>query len=90
MMEIKSAFRRKDGTYVVDNYHVCSKDVDPYGKYDIAEVEAYLAEHPEALVPEPKPPEPSVQEKAAMKALSDEASEVALDMAWLRQQRLKG
>ena len=36
--------KRNDGTYVVDHngspYHVCSKDADPHGIYDITEVAA--------------------------------------------------
>ena len=67
MIEIKQAYKRKDGTYVVDGYHVCPKSIDPHGKYDIAEVEAYITAHPEALIPEPLPPEPSAAELAARK-----------------------
>jgi len=61
-MEIKQAYKRADGTYVVDNYHVCPKSIDPYGKYDIEEVEAYLLNHPEALISEPVPPAPTQEE----------------------------
>ena len=64
-MDIAKAYKRKDGTYVVDGYHVCPKYIDPHGKYDIAEVEAYLAEHPEALIPEPVPPPPTEAELAS-------------------------
>lgn len=63
-MEIKQAYKRADGTYVIDGYHVCPKEIDPYGKYNIAEVESYLAKHPEALIPEPLPPEPTKEQKA--------------------------
>jgi hypothetical protein len=86
---IKEAYKRKDGTYVVDGYHVCPKEIDPIGKYDIAEVSAYLAEHPEALIPEPKPPEPSAEEKKARKDIDDEAKELELDKQWIRDQRKK-
>ena len=58
-------YSRKDGTFVVDGYHVCSKDIDPIGKYDIDELKAYLAEHPEAVKEEPVPPPPSYEELAA-------------------------
>jgi len=58
-------YSRKDGTFVVDGYHVCSKDIDPMGKYDIDELKAYLAEHPEAVKEEPVPPPPSHEELAA-------------------------
>ena len=63
-MKINQAYKRADGTYVVDGYHVCSKVVDPYGKYNLGEVENYLFAHPEALIPEPKPPEPNAEQKA--------------------------
>ena len=54
------------------------------------EVASYLAEHPEALVPEPEPPEPIAEQKAMVKAAKDEAKEWELDKAWLRAQRKKG
>ncbi len=52
-------YSRKDGTYVVDGYHVCPKSIDPIGKYDIEELKAYILDHPEAVQPEPLPPPPS-------------------------------
>lgn len=52
-------YSRKDGTFVVDGYHVCPKSIDPMGKYDIEELKSYLVDHPEALVPEPTPPAPT-------------------------------
>jgi hypothetical protein len=66
-----------------DGYEKSIPEEDP--RFD--EISAYLAEHPEALVPEPVPPEPSMEMKAMAKAASDEADEIALDMAWVREQR---
>ena len=51
---------RPDGTFVVfvnlsslhSGYHVCSKEVDPYNKYDLADVQAYVAAHPEKVYTE--------------------------------------
>jgi hypothetical protein len=83
-MEIKQAYKRKDGTYVVDDYHVCLKSVDPYGKYDIAEVEAYIIDHPEALIPEPVPPEPTEEELAARRVAEIIAELDRLDRASIR------
>jgi hypothetical protein len=80
-------YKQSDDSYIInDGMYQARLD----SAINIEMVKSYLAEHPEALVPEPMPPEPSVQEKAAMKAISDEAAEVDLDMTWLRQQRLKG
>jgi hypothetical protein len=49
--------KRSKTDYVVDcdsqgngGYNVVPKDIDPYNKYTIAQVEAYLAEHPEDLL----------------------------------------
>jgi hypothetical protein len=83
-MEIKQAYKRKDGTYVVDDYHVCPKSVDPYGKYDIAEVEAYLAEHPEALIDEPKPPKPTAEQIAQRERARIMAALDAIDRKAIR------
>lgn len=51
---------RPDGTFVVfvnlnslhSGYHVCSKEVDPYNKYDLSDVQAYVTEHPEKVYTE--------------------------------------
>lgn len=51
---------RPDGTFVVfvnlnslhSGYHVCSKEVDPYNKYDLSDVQAYVAAHPEKVYTE--------------------------------------
>lgn len=44
---------RNDGTFVVDGYHVVSKDIDPYNKYDIEEIKQYTKDHPEEVAKEP-------------------------------------
>jgi hypothetical protein len=88
-MKIKQAHRRLDGTYVVDNYHVCPKEKDPYGKYDIAEVEAYILDHPEALIPEPVPPEPTAEELAARRRAEIKAQIAELDRQSIRPIRAK-
>lgn len=62
MFEGCTIYSRPDSTFVVDGYHVCPKDVDPAGKYDIEELKAYLAEHPDALQPEPQPPAPTPEQ----------------------------
>ena len=51
---------RPDGTFVVfvnlnslhSGYHVCSKEVDPYNKYDLADVQEYVEAHPEKVYTE--------------------------------------
>ena len=51
---------RPDGTFVAfvnlnslhSGYHVCSKEVDPYNKYDLSDVQAYVAAHPEKVYTE--------------------------------------
>jgi hypothetical protein len=84
VIEIKQAYKRSDGTYVVDGYHVCKKDIDPIGKYNIAEVSAYLIDHPEALIPEPVPPEPTEEELAARRVAEIIAELDRLDRASIR------
>lgn len=63
-------YSRTDGTFVVDGYHVCPKDIDPAGKYDIEELKTYLLDHPEALQPEPLPPPPSPEQLRAAEIAS--------------------
>jgi hypothetical protein len=81
--------------YRADGGIVCSWDGKPYSVTKESNPEnwetitAYLAEHPEALVPEPQPPEPSVGELSKMKSVQDEAKELDLDMKWIREQRKK-
>lgn len=49
-----------------------------------AEVTAYLASHPEALVPEPVPPPPSAEELKARRVAEIKAEILALDAATIR------
>ncbi len=49
--------KRSNTDYVINcdaqgngGYNVVPKDIDPYNKYTIEEVETYLAEHPEHLL----------------------------------------
>lgn len=61
---------RTDGTAVVMDspygpYHVVSKDIDPYNKYDLAEVLDYAQAHPEDVVQEPSN-EPTFEELQSM------------------------
>lgn len=77
---------RDDGTYVLPGFGHVTKDYCPK---IFAEVEEYRARNPGAFSPEPKPPEPTAEEKAARKAQEDEAKELALDMAWIRAERKK-
>jgi hypothetical protein len=49
--------KRSETDYVINcdaqgngGYNVVPKEIDPYNKYTIAQVEAYLAEHPERLL----------------------------------------
>lgn len=64
----KTIYSRPDGTFVVDNYHVVSRDIDPVNAYDIDELRAFIAEHPDCVKPEPTPPPPSPEqlEQAAL------------------------
>jgi hypothetical protein len=93
MMNIVPIYQRPDGSYEVEGplgrYHVGSIEDDPIGVIHTNDVEAYLAEHPEALIDEPKPPEPSAAEKKAHKDIDDESKELELDRQWIREQRKK-
>jgi hypothetical protein len=51
---------------------------------EVAEIKAYLAEHPEALIPEPQPPEPTPEEIAAAEEARIEAEETEKDRAFYR------
>lgn len=62
IFEGKTIYSRKDGTFAVDGYHVCPKNIDPAGKYDIEELKAYLLDHPDAIQPEPLPPPPTPEQ----------------------------
>jgi hypothetical protein len=84
-------YRQSDGNYIIRingaGYGVCDNNLKE--KYTIEMVEAYLAEHPEALVPEPLPPKPGAEEKKTRKDAEDEAKELELDRKWIREQRKK-
>jgi hypothetical protein len=69
---------RQDGTVVVvsdtgDSYHVVSKDIDPYNKYDLVEMLQYAQDHPEDVIEEPKPPEPTLDDHKSQGLQSVEA-----------------
>lgn len=53
-----------------------------------SEVESYLAEHPEALVPEPVPPEPSAEELAARRIQELKSKLYDIDVKTARPARL--
>ena len=68
-------------------YHINNYMVRPYDEgqlYTVAEVEAYLAAHPEALVPEPVPPPPTPAQLAAQRRQAILAEIVALDAKTIR------
>lgn len=46
--------RKNDGTFILieNKYHIVSKEVDPYNRYDIKEVEAFAEKHPEEIISE--------------------------------------
>jgi len=57
-------YKQPDGNYTIiingNTYGVC--DNNPKEPYTKEMVEAYLADHPDALIPEPVPPEPTQEE----------------------------
>lgn len=87
IFENATIFGRKDGTYVVDGYHVCPKSIDPAGKYDIEELKAYLLDHPEALQPEPLPPPPTDAQLEAAAESQRQARFAEYDTAIMRLKR---
>ena len=81
-------YSRDNGiTYVVDGYHVCPKDVDPAGKYDIEELKAYLLDHPDALIPEPLPPPPTDAQLEAVAEAQRQARFAEYDTTVMRLKR---
>ena len=80
-------YSRKDGTFIVDGYHVCPKDIDPVGKYDIEELKAYLLDHPDALQPEPLPPPPTDAQLEAAAESQRQARFAEYDTAVMRLKR---
>ncbi len=77
--------RQKDGNYKIKvngcDYGVC--DNSQAEQYKISDVEAYLAEHPEALIPEPLPPEPMAEQKEAAARMQRNALLTASDWTQL-------
>ena len=75
-------YSRHDGTYVATvngyPYHIIEGDLLK------AEVESYLAEHPEALVPEPAPPEPTAEQIEAARVAGIRAKLDELDRKAVR------
>ena len=59
----------------------------PKGSEEGRVVEAYLAEHPEALVPEPVPPPPTIEQMKAQRIAEIKAQILALDAATIRPMR---
>jgi len=60
---------REDGSFIVTDdpngpYHVVSRDIDPYNKYDIQDVAAYATAHPEDVEEEKTVVFPSYREAA--------------------------
>jgi len=86
-------YRCDNGSYVIQSpwgpYNVCSKDVDPVGKYSIYEVEAYIATHQGALITEPVPPPPTPEDLAARRKAEIAAELEALDTRAIRPMRAK-
>jgi hypothetical protein len=75
---------RPDGTYVLPGFGHITKEYCP----DVfAQVETYLTEHPESLVPEPVPPPPSAVELRARRIAEIKAEILALDAATIRPMR---
>lgn len=77
-----NVIRHSNGNYTVivpgcDPYGVVSGD--DTGRWTIADIDAYLAEHPDALIPEPLPPEPTPEERAAQRRAAIIAELNALD-----------
>jgi len=58
----------RDGGYVIQHgeYRYVVRDTDASGIYKIADIKAYLADRPEALITEPTPPAPTQEELEAM------------------------
>jgi len=64
--------RMRDGGYIVQHgqYRYVVRDSDLVGAFKKAEVEAYIVEHPESVIPElvpPPPPPPTLEQVLAMR-----------------------
>jgi len=70
-----------DGDYTIQYgpYRYVVRDFDASGAFKKAEVESYLAAHPEALVPEPVPPPPTPEALASQARALRDARLVAND-----------
>ncbi len=90
-MTILEVYRRPDGGYSImaddPAYHAipgCPYAVKDDDEPLLEMVEAYLAEHPEALVPEPVPPEPTAEEREAQRVAGIRSSLAELDAKAIR------
>lgn len=70
--ENEPIMRMSDGGYIVQHgaYRYVVRDTDTSGAYKKAEIEAYIKDHQEALVEEPKPAEPN-QEELRQRAINE-------------------
>jgi len=81
-------YRKSNGTYVItraetgDLDYWCGFPDDPNGCH--AEVQSYLAEHPEALVPEPVPPPPTPEQIKAQRIAQIKARLGEIDLETAR------
>jgi hypothetical protein len=71
LIDYGTIIARKDGTFVVDNYHVCPASIDPYGKYNFDDVAAYAKANPDKVIPEPEPPEAELAERTRQATLAE-------------------
>jgi hypothetical protein len=90
-MNMQYCYKRGD-TYIVFNSGIGIHHAPGTAEYN--KIETYLAslsseERTKILVPEPKPPELTVEQKAARKAIEDEAKEKELDLKYIRELRKK-
>lgn len=72
--------RRIDGSFVYDNYHIVSKELDPYGKYDYAETLAYAQAHPDRVIIETAESIAKEQAKQELVQLDSMASRAIEDL----------
>lgn len=62
----------RDGGYTVQHgqYRYVVRDSDKRGLYKTIDIVDYIADHPEALIPEPLPPEPTKEQKSTQEIQS--------------------
>jgi hypothetical protein len=79
-------YYKKDGYYYELNDGIVPvwKGNEASNSEKFAEVEAYLAEHPEALIDEPKPPEPTAEQIAQRERTRITAALDAIDRKAIR------